>query len=151
MHMNVKGVAAPIFRGIRTRRHTYAVGEQGCRLLYDNQEDPYQQHNLIEDPTRARLMKDFDGEILDYPRKAEDPYPFEQRIRGKQASAKARSGRVARRRSIQFSDLEGSVSAAEVTRTRPATHCRDSADTYQQREPFRARPNSRRMGQRSLL
>ena len=34
----------------------------------------------LEDPTRARLMKDFDGEILDYLRKAEDPYPFEQRI-----------------------------------------------------------------------
>ena len=78
--MNIKGVTQPIFRGIRTRRHTYAVGEEGRWVLFDNQEDPYQQHNLAADGARANLMKELDGEILDYLRVAEDPYPYEQRI-----------------------------------------------------------------------
>ena len=79
-HVNIKGVPQPIFRGIRTRRHTYAVGDEGRWLLFDNQEDPYQQHNLVNDPSRANLMNELDGEILDYLKKAEDPYPYAQRI-----------------------------------------------------------------------
>lgn len=68
---------APIFRGIRTRRHTYAVGQIGRWMLYDNQEDPYQQHNLAEDPTRASLMSDLDGELQRYLREAQDKFPLE--------------------------------------------------------------------------
>lgn len=67
---------APIFRGIRTARYTYAVGEIGRWRLYDNQEDPYQQHNLANDAVRAGLMSDLDGAILDALEKAEDPYPY---------------------------------------------------------------------------
>ena len=80
MHMNIKGVNVPIYRGIRTRRYTYAVGENGRWLLYDNQEDPYQQLNLVGDPARAKLVQELGGEILDYLKKAVDPYPFEQRV-----------------------------------------------------------------------
>jgi arylsulfatase A-like enzyme len=68
---------APIFRGIRTARYTYAVGDTGRWCFYDNQEDPYQQHNLASDMTRANLMSDLDGEILDGLEKAEDPYPYQ--------------------------------------------------------------------------
>ena len=70
---------APIFRGVRTKRHTYAVGEIGRWCLYDNQEDPYQQHNLADDATRASLMSDLDGEIIRYLNEAGDRYPFHTR------------------------------------------------------------------------
>ncbi len=67
---------APLFRGIRTPRHTYACGEIGRWCLYDNQEDPYQQHNLADDPSRATLMRDLDGEVVDHLRRAGDRYPY---------------------------------------------------------------------------
>lgn len=67
---------APLFRGIRTQRHTYACGEIGRWCLYDNREDPYQQHNLADDPARAKLMAELDGEVLDYLRRAQDGYPY---------------------------------------------------------------------------
>ena len=67
---------SPIFRGIRTKRFTYACGEIGRWCLYDNQEDPYQLHNLADDPSRAGLMGDLDSEVLEYLSKANDPYPY---------------------------------------------------------------------------
>jgi len=67
---------APIYRGIRTKRHTYACGEIGRWCLYDNQEDPFQQHNLADDQSRAKLMAELDGEVLDYLRVAHDRYPY---------------------------------------------------------------------------
>ena len=97
MHQNIKGVNVPIYRGIRTTQHTYAVGEEGRWLLFDNQEDPYQQHNLAKDPSRFNLMHELDGEILDYLKRAEDPYPFEQRIRERVRLAGPNAGVRARR------------------------------------------------------
>ncbi|MDA1235426.1 MAG: sulfatase [Acidobacteria bacterium] len=67
---------APIFRGVRTKRYTYAVGEIGRWCLYDNQEDPYQQHNLADDAARASLMSELDGEVIRYLQEAGDRYPF---------------------------------------------------------------------------
>lgn len=67
---------APLFRGIRTARYTYACGEIGRWCLYDNQEDPYQQRNLADDPGRSKLMRELDGEVLDYLRQAKDRYPY---------------------------------------------------------------------------
>ncbi len=67
---------APVFRGIRTLRHTYACGEIGRWCLYDNQEDPYQLRNLADDPARAALMRELDGEVLDYLRLAQDRFPY---------------------------------------------------------------------------
>lgn len=97
MHQNVKGVDVPIYRGIRTTRHTYAVGDQGRWLLYDNHEDPYQQHNLAKDPSRFDVMRELDGEILNHLRRAEDPYPFEQRIREQVRLAGREANRRVRR------------------------------------------------------
>lgn len=67
---------APVFRGIRTLRYTYACGEIGRWCLYDNQEDPYQLRNLADDPARAALMRELDGEVLDYLRLAQDRFPY---------------------------------------------------------------------------
>ena len=67
---------SPLFRGIRTARYTYACGEIGRWCLYDNQEDPYQRHNLADDSGRAGVMDELDGEVLDYLRRARDRYPY---------------------------------------------------------------------------
>ena len=68
---------APLFRGVRTDRHTYAVADDGLWCLYDNREDPYQLHNLIADPSRAKLAGELDGLVLDWLKAAQDPFPFE--------------------------------------------------------------------------
>jgi len=65
---------APLFRGVRTDRHTYAVAEDGRWLLYDNREDPYQMHNLVDEPSHARLVAELDGVMLDWLKTARDPF-----------------------------------------------------------------------------
>jgi hypothetical protein len=65
---------APLFRGVRTARHTYAVAPEGRWCLYDNREDPYQTRNLIDDPGRAKLIGDLDGILAEWLRKAQDPF-----------------------------------------------------------------------------
>jgi arylsulfatase A-like enzyme len=67
---------ARIFRGIRTKRYTYAVGEIGRWCLYDNQNDPYQQSNLVSRERHRGLMRDLDGVIADYLTRAEDRFPL---------------------------------------------------------------------------
>jgi arylsulfatase A-like enzyme len=76
---------APLFRGVRTARHTYAVADDGRWCLYDNREDPYQTRNLIDDPASARLASDFDGLILGHLKQAQDPFPYEE-LRRKRSS-----------------------------------------------------------------
>ncbi|MBN1123578.1 MAG: sulfatase [Sedimentisphaerales bacterium] len=49
------------YRGIRTRRYTYTRDLNGPWLLYDNQNDPYQQNNLINKPEYADLQKNLDS------------------------------------------------------------------------------------------
>ena len=49
----------------------------GRWLLYDNREDPYQMHNLVDDPSHAKLSSDLHGVMLDWIRKAHDPFPGE--------------------------------------------------------------------------
>ncbi len=68
---------APLFRGVRTATHTYAIAWNGRWCLYDNREDPYQVHNLIEDAGRAKLRSELDGVVLDWLKKAHDPFPYE--------------------------------------------------------------------------
>jgi len=49
------------YRGVRTRRYTYVRDLSGPWLLYDNQADPYQQHNLINQPDAADVQKRLDA------------------------------------------------------------------------------------------
>jgi arylsulfatase A-like enzyme len=68
---------APLFRGVRTDSHTYAVADDGRWLLYDDREDPFQMHNLIDDAKAANLTRDLDGVLLDWLKAAHDPFPCE--------------------------------------------------------------------------
>jgi len=49
------------YRGIRTRRHTYARDLNGPWLLYDNAADPYQLNNLVNKPEHAKLQKELEA------------------------------------------------------------------------------------------
>ncbi len=55
------------YRGLRTQRHTYVRSIKGPWLLYDNQSDPFQMHNLIGKPDakalQARLDRQLDTEL----------------------------------------------------------------------------------------
>jgi hypothetical protein len=68
---------APLFRGVRTDRHTYAIADDGRWLLYDNREDPFQMRNLINDGSAAKLAREMDGLLLDWLKTARDPFPCE--------------------------------------------------------------------------
>ena len=48
-------------RGLRTRQHTYMRDLQGPWLLYDNEADPYQLHNLVDDPAHRALRDELDA------------------------------------------------------------------------------------------
>lgn len=49
------------YRGLRTRRHTYARDLRGPWLLFDNSKDPYQLANLVGRPEHAALVSKFDA------------------------------------------------------------------------------------------
>ncbi|HSW45083.1 MAG TPA: sulfatase [Phycisphaerae bacterium] len=49
------------YRGLRTTRYTYVHSLDGPWLLYDNQEDPYQQHNQIGHPKYAAIRAELDS------------------------------------------------------------------------------------------
>lgn len=80
MHMCKKGASggenhpAPLFRGLRTRRHTYAVRDGVPWLLFDNREDPFQQANRADDPALASLHRELHTLLADALRAAGDDY-----------------------------------------------------------------------------
>ncbi|QDV21639.1 Arylsulfatase [Gimesia panareensis] len=49
------------YRGLRTTRYTYVRDLNGPWLLYDNQADPYQLHNLCNDPAAAPIQAKLDA------------------------------------------------------------------------------------------
>ncbi|NKB70353.1 MAG: sulfatase-like hydrolase/transferase [Candidatus Latescibacteria bacterium] len=57
------GVGGRSYRGLRTRRHTYARALEGPWLLYDNQADPYQLDNLVGVPGHEALLAELDHQL----------------------------------------------------------------------------------------
>ncbi len=51
------------YRAIRTNRYTYVLGLEGPWLLFDDQNDPYQQDNLVGRPERAALRSELDSRL----------------------------------------------------------------------------------------
>ena len=48
------------YRGVRTKRYTYAKTLDGPWMLYDNKTDPFQLNNLIENPEYEELERELD-------------------------------------------------------------------------------------------
>lgn len=65
---------APLFRGVRTARHTYAVYPDRPWCLFDNHADPYQTKNLIADPAHAATIRHCRAMLAQWLQKAEDPF-----------------------------------------------------------------------------
>lgn len=54
------------WRAYRTRRYTYAIFKSdGLELLFDNQEDPYQMHNLAGNPAHAQTLAELKARMFD--------------------------------------------------------------------------------------
>jgi arylsulfatase A-like enzyme len=49
------------YRGIRTRRYTYVRDLSGPWLLFDNQTDPFQGHNLVNEPAHRGLRSELEA------------------------------------------------------------------------------------------
>ncbi len=64
---------APLFRGLRTSGHTYAVYPDRPWCLFNNTSDPFQQQNLINDSDHSELRKELHAELLRRMARAEDP------------------------------------------------------------------------------
>ena len=62
------------YRGLRTPRHTYVRSIRGPWLLYDNQTDPYQMHNLIGKPEARKLQASLDHGLDAELRKRKDDF-----------------------------------------------------------------------------
>lgn len=80
MHISKKGASggenhpAPLFRGVRTRRFTYALFADRRWCLFDNHLDPYQMNNLIENPAHAALREELHAMLRTWLEAAEDPF-----------------------------------------------------------------------------
>jgi arylsulfatase A-like enzyme len=53
----------PEWRGVRSKRYTYARTLRGPWLLYDNVADPYQLNNLVDDPAHAATRSALDTDL----------------------------------------------------------------------------------------
>lgn len=62
------------YRGIRNERYTYVRDLKGPWLLYDNQVDPYQQHNLVNDVRHKTLQEQLDATLKRKLRKQNDKF-----------------------------------------------------------------------------
>jgi arylsulfatase A-like enzyme len=51
----------PAWRGVVTRQHTYAASPDGAWLLYDDQADPFQAHNLVDDESVAATREQLES------------------------------------------------------------------------------------------
>ncbi len=80
MHISKKNASrgekhpAPIFRGLRTKRYTYATYTDRPWCLFDNREDPYQMNNLIDDPGHVAVRQKLESSLREWLASAEDPF-----------------------------------------------------------------------------
>jgi len=62
------------WRGVRTKRYTYARWTDKGWVLFDNQKDPYQVNNLIDDPSAKALQKEMEAELQKWLKRMDDPF-----------------------------------------------------------------------------
>lgn len=80
MHISKKNASggenhpAPLFRGVRTKRYTYAAQPDKAWCLFDNEADPYQMKNLIGDASHAEVRRGLEAMTRAWLDKARDPF-----------------------------------------------------------------------------
>ncbi|HOF39006.1 MAG TPA: sulfatase [Candidatus Hydrogenedentes bacterium] len=65
---------APLFRGVRTKTHTFAVKPDGSGVLFDNRRDPFQLNNLFSEPGAAALRGQLEALTRRFLESAQDPF-----------------------------------------------------------------------------
>lgn len=63
-----------VYRGVRTERYTYVRAIEGRWLLYDNQTDPYQRHNLIGKPEAKVIQPLLEAELKMWLNRLDDEF-----------------------------------------------------------------------------
>lgn len=76
MSIRPKSATKTVFRGVRTRTHTYAVTEDGPWLLFDNITDPYQRTNLVWNVEHAQQRERLHAMVGKWLTLAHDPFPL---------------------------------------------------------------------------
>lgn len=70
------------YRGVRTKRYTYVRKLDGPWLLFDNENDPYQENNLVGDSKYRKIQEKLDKELQRKLQKTEDEFlPGEEYIK----------------------------------------------------------------------
>ncbi len=62
------------WRGVRTKRHTYARFRDKGWVLYDNLADPYQLNNLIDKPEARTLQRDMEDRLQAWLKRTNDDF-----------------------------------------------------------------------------
>jgi arylsulfatase A-like enzyme len=65
------------WRGVRTHRYLYARFETKPWVLYDLEKDPYEMHNLVEDPGSQGLLKEMEGRVAAWMRRTGDSWKYD--------------------------------------------------------------------------
>ncbi|MDO8684251.1 MAG: sulfatase [Armatimonadota bacterium] len=62
------------WRGVRTKRYTYARWRDKGWVLYDNKENPHQLNNLIDKPEAKKLQDEMEAELQSWLKKTKDDF-----------------------------------------------------------------------------
>jgi len=62
------------YRGVRTKRYTYARDLNGPWLLFDNEKDPYQMNNLVNKQEYAKLQQQLEKELANLLKETGDEF-----------------------------------------------------------------------------
>jgi arylsulfatase A-like enzyme len=65
------------WRGVRTRRFMYARSEKEPWVLYDLEQDPYEQRNLAREPSAAPTRKQLEAALADWMKRTGDSWSFD--------------------------------------------------------------------------
>jgi arylsulfatase A-like enzyme len=69
-----RSVGGREYRGVRTRQYTYARDLNGPWLLFDNAADPYQQHNLVNEPEYASVQQNMEEQLQQWLTRTNDKF-----------------------------------------------------------------------------
>jgi arylsulfatase A-like enzyme len=65
------------WRGVRTHRYMYARFETKPWVLYDIEKDPYEMHNLVDDPGSQALVKEMEGRLSAWMKRTGDSWKYD--------------------------------------------------------------------------
>ena len=65
------------WRGVRTSRYLYARYETKPWLLYDLDKDPYEMHNLLDDPGSQGLLKEMESRLTAWMNRTGDSWKYD--------------------------------------------------------------------------